>query len=62
MRPRIRIRVRWSIRWSVFTFLGSGPDRGRSPEEWGDFQFSVCPFIRPFVRPFVPPSGPSSQA
>ena len=35
---------------------GSGPDRGRSPVEWGDF-----PFVRPSVRPSVPPSGPSSQ-
>ena len=34
-------------------FLGSGPDRGRSPVEWGDF---------PSVRTFVPPSGPSSRA
>ena len=25
---------------------GSGPDRGRSPVEWGDF-----PSVRPFVRP-----------
>ena len=31
-------------------FLGSGPDRGRSPVEWGDF-----PFVRSFVRPFVRP-------
>ena len=30
---------------------GSGPDRGRSPVEWGDF-----PSVRPFVRPFVHPS------
>ena len=34
-------------------FLGSGPDRGRSPVEWGDF--------RPYVRP--PLEGPrASQA
>ena len=38
-------------------FLGSGPDRGRSPVEWGDF-----PSVRTSVRLFVPPSGPSSQA
>ena len=25
---------------------GSGPDRGRSPVEWGDF-LSVCSFVRP---------------
>ena len=29
---------------------GSGPDRGRSPVEWGDF-----PSVRPSVRPSVPP-------
>ena len=40
-------------------FLGSGPDRGRSPVEWGDF-LSVCPFVRPYVRP-SPPRGPKSQ-
>ena len=28
------------------SFLGSGPDRGRSPVEWGDF-----PSARSFVRP-----------
>ena len=28
---------------------GSGPDRGRSPVEWGDF-----PFVLPSVRPFPP--------
>ena len=27
-------------------FLGSGPGRGRSPVEWGDF---VCLFVRPSV-------------
>ena len=31
---------------------GSGPDRGQSPVEWGDF-----PFVRTSVRPSVPPSG-----
>ena len=30
----------------------SGPDRGHSPEEWGDFLF-VCPSTYPFVHPFV---------
>ena len=29
---------------------GSGPDRGRSPVEWGDF-----PSIHPSVRPSVGP-------
>ena len=36
---------------------GSGPDRGRSPVELGDFLF-VCASI----RLSVPLSGPSSQA
>ena len=40
---------------------GSGPDRGRSPVEWGDFPF-VRSFVRSSVCLFVPPSGPSSQA
>ena len=39
------------------SFLGSGPDRGRSPVEWGDF-----PSVRSFVRTYVPPSGPSQPA
>ena len=34
----------------LFFFLGSGPDRGRSPVEWGDF-----PSVRTFVRPSIPP-------
>ena len=29
---------------------GSGPDRGRSPVEWGDF-----PYVRPFIRLSVRP-------
>ena len=29
---------------------GSGPDRGRSPVEWGDF-----PSVHTYVRLFVPP-------
>ena len=36
---------------------GSGPDRGRSPVEWGDF-----PFVRPSLRPSVRPSVPASRA
>ena len=42
---------------------GSGPDRGRSPVEWGDFPF-VRSFVRPSVHPSVPPlEGPrASQA
>ena len=31
-------------------FLGSGPDRGHSPVEWGDF-----PYVRPYVRSSVRP-------
>ena len=44
---------------------GSGPDRGQSPVEWGDFP-SVCPSVRPSVRsplwaiqPGLRPSQPS---
>ena len=37
----------------IHVFLGSGPDRGQSPVEWGDFP-SVSPFVRPFVRPSPP--------
>ena len=36
---------------------GSGPDRGQSPVEWGDFpsvRSFVCLFVRPSVRPFPP--------
>ena len=40
----------------VGQFLGSGPDRGRSPVEWGDF-----PSVRPFIRPFVHPPLWASQ-
>ena len=34
--------------YSFFSFLGGGPDRGRSPLEWGDFP-SVCSSIRPSI-------------
>ena len=37
--------------------MGSGPDRGRSPVEWGDF-----PFVRSSVRPSVPPSRAQEPA
>ena len=40
---------------------GSGPDRGQSPVEWGDFPF-VRPYVRLYIHPSIPPSGPSSQA
>ena len=46
--------------FAIFPYLGSGPDRGRSPVEWGDF-----PSIRPYVCPYVPPSvrpSPPSRA
>ena len=45
-------------------FLGSGPDRGQSPVEWGDFP-SVRPYVHPSVHSFVssPLKGPrASQA
>ena len=45
---------------AMLYFLGSGPDRGRSPVEWGDF-LSVRTSVRTYVRPSVPPSGPFSQ-
>ena len=34
-----------SLLYFFLPFLGSGPDRGRSPVEWGDFP-SVCLFVR----------------
>ena len=34
----------------------SGPDRGQSPVEWGDFLF-VHPSVRLSVHLFVPPLG-----
>ena len=40
-------------------FLGSGPNRGQSPVEWGDF-----PFVSPFVRlspPLGHPARPETQ-
>ena len=46
----------------IISFLGSGPDMGRSPVEWGDFLFvrpfirsSVCPFVRFFIHPLGHP-------
>ena len=42
---------------------GSGPDRGRSPVEWGDFPF-VRSSVRSSVRPFPPlghPARPEAQ-
>ena len=44
-----------SLYWrrSSFGKQGSGPDRGRSPVEWGDF-----PYVRPSVRTSVRPSPP----
>ena len=42
---------------------GSGPDRGRSPVEWGDFPY-VRTSVRPSVRPYPPlghPARPEAQ-
>ena len=39
---------------------GSGPDRGQSPVEWGDFPF-VRPSIRPSVPPLAHPARPEAQ-
>ena len=40
----------------LFThFLGSGPGRGRSPVEWGDFP-SVRPYVRTYIRTSIRPS------
>ena len=55
-RPRSPLQSR-----SITVFLGSGPNRGRSPVEWGDFP-SVRTFVRTFIRTSVPPLGhPASQ-
>ena len=35
---------------------GSGPDRGQSPVEWGDF-----PYVRPYVPPLGHPARPEAQ-
>ena len=43
---------------------GSGPDRGQSPVEWGDFPFvslSVCPSVRPSTPPLGHPARPEAQ-
>ena len=40
-------------------FLGSGPVRGQSPVEWGDFPF-ICPSVRPFP-PLGFPARPEAQ-
>ena len=46
-------------------FLGSGPDKGQSPVEWGEFTYirtSVRPYVHPSVcTSFHPPWGPMSQ-
>ena len=49
---------------------GSGPNRGQSPVEWGDFLF-VCLSVRPYIRtspplghparPEVQPARPEAQ-
>ena len=40
---------------------GSGPDRGRSPVEWGDFCTSVCSFVCPYVPHLGHPARPEAQ-
>ena len=46
---------------------GSGPDRGQSPVEWGDFlsiRTSIRPSVHPSVHPFPPlgqPARPETQ-
>ena len=46
---------------SVFHFLDSGPDRGQSPVEWGDFTF-VCPPPQGHpARPEAQPARPEAQ-
>ena len=44
---------------------GSGPNRGRSPVEWGDFPYVrsfVCPYDRLSVRPPLGhPARPEAQ-
>ena len=44
------VKARYFYLDFFFLFLGSGPDRGRSPVEWGEI-----PFVHLFVRPSVPP-------
>ena len=39
---------------------GSGPNKGQSPVEWGDFLF-VHLFIRQPVPPLAQPAGPEAQ-
>ena len=39
---------------------GSGPDRGQSPVEWGDFLY-VRLFVRPSVLPLGHPARPEAQ-
>ena len=46
-------------------FLGSGPERGRSPVEWGEILY-LCPSVRPYIRtsplasPLTPLAGPQT--
>ena len=41
---------KWVILEGMSGFLGSGPNRGQSPVEWGDFLY-VHLLVRSFVRP-----------
>ena len=49
-----KITIKFFLTYEKQNFLGSGPGRGRSPVEWGDF-----PSFRLFVRLFVRPSPPA---
>ena len=40
---------------------GSGPNRGQSPVEWGDFP-SVPPSVRPSPPPLGHPARPEAQS
>ena len=48
-----------SLYWPRTSFgkQGSGPNRGRSPVEWGDF-----PYVRPSVCLYVQPARPQGQS
>ena len=57
-RVRDSIRCKDEINLSFTSFLGSGPNRGQSPVEWGDFPF-VCPSVCPSpIQPGLRPSPP----
>ena len=47
----------YSLYRFFFCFLGSGPNSGWSPVEWGDFRY-VCSFVHLFVCSSIHPSPP----